>query len=91
VTVARLKLRVSPKAASNALVGWHGEALKLRVTAAPERGKANAAVVELLAGALGIPQQRVQLVKGETAQDKIVEIHGFDAAALREALSRVLR
>lgn len=88
---ARLRLRVTPKAADERLVGWHGEAFKLRVTAAPERGKANAAVIALLAGRLGLPRGAVRVVQGETAQDKTVEIDGFDDAGLRARLDDCLR
>ena len=48
--VTRLRLRVSPGAGRSEIVGRHGDAWRVRVAAAPERGKANASVVELLAG-----------------------------------------
>lgn len=86
MSAARLRLRVSPKASSNRLVGWHGEALKLRVTAAPERGKANDAVIALLAEALELPRQAITLVHGETAQDKIVEIAALDEDEIRRRI-----
>lgn len=86
MSAARLRLRVSPKASSNRLVGWHGEALKLRVTAAPERGKANDAVIALLAEALELPRQAITLVHGETAQDKIVEITVLDEDEIRRRI-----
>ena len=90
MSVTRLRLRVSPKAASNRLVGWHGEALKLRVTAAPERGKANDAVIALLAEALALPRQAITLVQGETAQDKIVEIAALEADEIRRRIDSLI-
>lgn len=90
MSVTRLRLRVSPKAASNRLVGWHGEALKLRVTAAPERGKANDAVIALLAEALALPRQAIALVQGETAQDKIVEIAALDEDEIRRRIDSLI-
>jgi uncharacterized protein (TIGR00251 family) len=90
MSVTRLRLRVSPKAASNRLVGWHGEALKLRVTAAPERGKANDAVIALLAEALALPRQAMTLVQGETAQDKIVEIAVLDEDEIRRRIDSLI-
>ncbi|EIT71509.1 MULTISPECIES: DUF167 domain-containing protein [Hydrocarboniphaga] len=87
MSATRLRLRVSPKASSNRLVGWHGEALKLRVTAAPERGKANDAVIGLLAEALDVPRQSITLVHGETAQDKIVEIAALDDGEIKRRIT----
>ncbi len=84
----RLRLRIAPKAARARIMGEHAGALKLAVTEAPERGKANAAVIELLAHALRVPKKNVCIVQGETSQDKVVEIAGFngDAAELERAL-----
>ncbi len=70
----RLRLRVKPKARTTAIVGVHGGALKLSVTAAAERGKANREVIEFLANTLGLPFDAVTIVKGKTSQDKVVEI-----------------
>ena len=74
---ARLRLRVSPGAARARIVGRHGAGWKVRVAAAPERGKANEAVVELLAGTLGVPRRDVSVVSGHTAREKIVELGGL--------------
>jgi len=71
-----LKLRVAPKSAQDAAVGWHGDALKIKVCAAPENGRANAAVVELLAKALDLPKAAVVIVSGQASRDKRVRIHG---------------
>jgi uncharacterized protein YggU (UPF0235/DUF167 family) len=78
----RLDLKVSPKASRDALTGWLGERLKVLVTAAPERGKANAAVEVLLAQALGLPKSKVRVAVGQTAKTKRVEIDGLDSAEL---------
>jgi uncharacterized protein YggU (UPF0235/DUF167 family) len=77
--VTRLRLRVSPGAGRSAVVGRHGAAWKVRVAAAPERGKANDAVVELLAATLALPRPSVRLVSGLGTRDKIVELAGIDA------------
>jgi uncharacterized protein len=73
----RLRLRVSAGAGRTGIVGRHGDAWKLRVTSAPERGRANAAVLRLLADALGVPEHSLALVSGHTSRDKIVELHGL--------------
>jgi uncharacterized protein YggU (UPF0235/DUF167 family) len=57
------------------------------VAAAPERGKANAALVELLADALRVPQARVSVVGGQTARRKIVEIDGLDLGEIERRLA----
>jgi uncharacterized protein len=73
----RLRLRVSPGARSAHIVGRHGDAWKVRVAAAPERGRANDAVCRLLADTLGLPRSGVTLVSGHTARDKVVELDGL--------------
>lgn len=73
----RLRLRVVPGAAKPGVVARYGDAWKVRVAAAPERGAANAAVVELLARTLGVKPQAVRLVSGHGSRDKIVEVDGL--------------
>jgi uncharacterized protein (TIGR00251 family) len=75
----RLRIRVSPGARRTELVGRQGDAWKVRVAAPPERGKANDAVLKLLADALGVPSAEVSLVAGGSGRDKIVELRGLGA------------
>ena len=75
----RLRLRVSPGAARTELVGRHGDSWKVRVAAAPERGRANDAVVGLLADRLHVPRASVSVVSGHASRDKVVELRGLDA------------
>ncbi len=88
--MALLDLKVSPKASRNAVTGFVGEALKVAVTAAPERGKANEAVEELLAEALGLPRSAVRVVAGQTSRNKRLEIAGLEAAEVRRRLRTIL-
>ena len=83
----RLRLRVAPGAAGGQVVGRHGEAWKVRVAAPPEGGRANEAVVRLLAEALSVPHHAVTLVSGLGARDKIVELAGLDPAQIEQRLS----
>lgn len=83
----RLRLRVVPGARRDAILGPHGEALRVAVRAVAEKGRANEAVVRLLAGALGLQADRVVLVAGLGSRDKIAEVRGLGAAELRERLS----
>jgi len=73
----RLRLRVSPGATRTELAGRHGDAWKVRVSAAPERGRANEAVVGLLAERLGVPRASLSVVSGQTSRDKVVELRGL--------------
>jgi uncharacterized protein (TIGR00251 family) len=82
----RLQLRVSPGAATAGIVGRHGGAWKVRVAQAPEHGKANAAVVRLLANALAIRTADVQIVSGHGSRDKTVELKGIDQAEIDRRL-----
>jgi uncharacterized protein YggU (UPF0235/DUF167 family) len=74
----RLLLSVTPGASRDELVGRHGEGWKARVTAAPERGRANDAVIALLAGVLRIDRGSIRVVAGHAARRKVVEIDGVD-------------
>jgi len=75
----RLHLKVVPKSSRDRVAGWVGDRLKVQVTAAPERGKANDAVIDVLAAALGLPRSRVRIVAGATSPLKTVEVDGDDA------------
>jgi len=85
-----LILRVSPKSSSDAILGWHGEALKVKVRAAPENGRANAAVIAVLSGALNIPQKSVTIESGQTSRNKRVRIHGLGSVAVKARLDALL-
>jgi uncharacterized protein (TIGR00251 family) len=83
----RLRLRVSPGATRAGVVGRYGQAWKVRVAAPPEGGRANDAVVRLLADTLSVPRDAVKLVSGQSARDKIVELTGIDEAQTERRLS----
>ncbi len=68
-----LMLRVTPNAGADALTIGDG-IVQMRVTATPEAGKANAAVLALLAKALGVPKSALSIVRGETGRDKRVRL-----------------
>ena len=72
-------MRVTPKAVRDEIAGWRGSELSVRVTAAPDAGKANAAVCAVLARALGVPKTRVQVVRGFAARHKAIEVEGLSA------------
>jgi uncharacterized protein (TIGR00251 family) len=83
---ATLRIRVRARASRNHVeVSVEGE-VRVYVTAAPESGKANEAIIALLAKTLGVGRRSVTLVKGHTARDKVFSIEGVDA---EEAMSRL--
>ncbi|WP_415182405.1 DUF167 domain-containing protein [Phaeovulum sp.] len=70
---AEIAVRVTPKASRNAVLAGE-EGLRVYVTVVPEDGKANAAVVKLLAKALGVAKTRLVLIRGATSRDKVFRL-----------------
>jgi uncharacterized protein (TIGR00251 family) len=83
----RLRLRVSPGAGRTEVVGRLGEAWKVKVNAAPERGRANEAVLRLLSDRLGLPRSELTLVSGRTGREKVVELRGLGPAEVARRLA----
>lgn len=88
-----LSVRLTPKGGRDAVDGVEimsdgKPVLKARVRAAPEDGKANAALVELIARALRVPRSCIEIAAGHTSRVKTLEISG-DGAELAEALAKV--
>ena len=79
-------VKVVPGASRDSVAGPYGDALKVRVAAPPEAGAANAAVVRLLAGALGVPVANVGIVQGHATPRKRVRVVGVTAAGARDKL-----
>ena len=69
-----LNLRVQPRAVRNEVVGMAGGVLRVRVTAPPEGGRANQAVMKLLAERLGVPKSSIRIVRGLTYRSKVVHV-----------------
>jgi uncharacterized protein (TIGR00251 family) len=84
---ASLRVRAQPGAKKDALLGEHAGALRVGVTAAPERGKANQAIIELLARSLGVRRAEINLLTGGASRDKRFLIKGISAADLVTRLS----
>jgi uncharacterized protein (TIGR00251 family) len=85
--LTRVRLRVAPGATRAGVVGRHGDAWKVRVAAPAEAGRANDAVVRLLADTLALPRASVTLVSGHSARDKIVELAGLEPGDVERRLS----
>jgi uncharacterized protein (TIGR00251 family) len=83
---ATLPLRVQPKAKRNAVLGEQGGALKVSVTAPPEDGRANDAVLALLREAFGLARSQLALLSGQTNRNKVVLVRGLTARQLSELI-----
>jgi uncharacterized protein (TIGR00251 family) len=82
-----LQVRVSPGASRSAVLARHGAGWKVRVAAAPEHGRANEAVVRLLADALAVHARDVEIVSGPGSRDKIVALAGLDPDEIERRLA----
>jgi len=81
-----LSIYVQPKAKRVGIVGEHGQRIKVAVSAPPEGGKANAAVVKLLASALGVSRGQVELIRGTTSRSKDLRVSGVTLDEASECL-----
>ena len=86
MTSARINVYVQPRSSKNEIVGMHGDALKIRLTAPPVDNAANTALIEFIAGKVGVPKASVRVVAGATNRRKVVEIAGVALAAVTAAL-----
>jgi uncharacterized protein (TIGR00251 family) len=81
------EVRVVPRSRRDEITGLYGEALKIRLTAPPVDGKANRALVELLADRLSVPRAAIEIISGHASRHKVVRVSGVSAdqvQALRE-------
>ena len=85
-----LAVRVKPGAKRAGLLGWHGEALKVAVRAAPERGRANEELLGLLATSLAVPVSALEIASGATSREKRIQILGLEAGELRRRIDAAL-
>ena len=81
-------VRVQPRSNENALVGWSGDIVKVRVTAPPVEGAANTACLSVLSKLLDVPLTHVSLIKGERSRNKDVRILGLTEDQVQDRLGR---
>lgn len=79
-------VRVVPRASRNEIVGVHGDALKVRLTAPPVEGRANEALIAFLAQWLGVRKSQVEIVAGATSRRKMIRVIGLLAQEVEERL-----
>ncbi len=87
---ARIRVRITPRAGRDAIAGWRGETLLVRVAAPPVEGEANAALVRLLARTLGLPKSAVSVIVGAKGREKTVAVEGLDEAEALRRLRKVM-
>ncbi|WP_339873212.1 DUF167 family protein [uncultured Brevundimonas sp.] len=92
--MAHLAVRLTPGAAADRIDGWDVDAegrpvLKVRVRARPVEGEANAALLTLLARALGVSKSAVSLQRGGQSRLKMIQVDGLDDARMRANLTRL--
>jgi uncharacterized protein (TIGR00251 family) len=85
-----VRVRAYPGARRNAIVGAQGGALKVAVTAPPDKGRANDSIVLLLADSLGLKRSQVELVSGATSRAKRFLVRNMTAEELRKTLQGLL-
>lgn len=73
-----IKVKVITKSSQNKVVGFEGDVLKVKCTAAPEKGKANAAVIALLSKHFKVPKRAITILKGKKEPRKIIEIQEIE-------------
>ena len=88
--MASLTIKVIPGASRDKISGRLGDAIKVQVSAPAERGKANEAVIKLIADTLGLRANQIQIVKGHAQPRKTVEISGIEQVELDRRVSSLL-
>lgn len=86
-----LSFRIQPKASRNEVVGLHGDAYKVALTAPPVKGEANKELIRYLAKRLGVPKSKLQILHGESGRNKMLRIEGIEeneAKRMLEAISK---
>jgi uncharacterized protein (TIGR00251 family) len=81
-----LAVKAAPNAPRSAIVGWLGDALKIRIHAPALEGRANDALCEFLADELGLPRRAVTLARGDKSRQKLVRIAGLALADVKTKL-----
>lgn len=88
----RISVRVQPRASANQLYGIDDDGVaRVRVTAAPADGKANEAVIKVLAKALGVARGEIVIVRGAKYRTKLIEVGGLSEQELEARLRAVVK
>jgi uncharacterized protein (TIGR00251 family) len=86
----KLQIKVTPSSSKDCIVGWLENALKIKVKAPADRGKANKAVIKLLERNLELAKGSISITNGTTSGNKIIEIDAINDDAIHQKLSAIL-
>ena len=77
-----LNIKLIPRSSKNEIIGWQADGrLKIKITAPPVDGRANAALIEFLAKHFRVPKSTIEMVRGTTIPEKTVRLHTLDETA----------
>lgn len=89
--MVRIAVHVTPGARDDAIVGWEGDVLRVKVRARPEKGHANQALIDLLARRLGVAPGSLTIVRGASSRHKLVKVDGLTEDFVRRVLGDTQR
>jgi len=89
VKAARIEVKVIPGSSRNS-IEIEDDKIKVKLTTAPEKGKANAMLIDMLSKTLKIPKSSFSIVKGKSSRKKIISVEGFDKSYIIKKLSKNL-
>ena len=81
-----LRIHLTPRSARDEVLSLEDDILRARVTAPPVEGRANEALLRLLAETLGVPRASLRIVRGQRSREKLVAVEGLDAAEVKRRL-----
>ncbi|MGD9033728.1 MAG: DUF167 domain-containing protein [Desulfobacteraceae bacterium] len=84
----RIRVKVLPRSSSNQVIGKEGDVFKVKLTSPPVEGKANKALIELLAKRLRIAKGRIEIISGKSSRLKTVRISGLSLEDITQVLNR---
>jgi len=85
-TEALIRVKVTPRSSKNQVAGKEKDFYRVKLTDPPVEGRANKALIALLAEKLGVPKRSIEITGGKTSRTKTVRVHGVSEAAARQAL-----
>lgn len=81
-----INFRIQPGARRNEISGEYGNGIKVRLTAPPEQGKANQALISLLAEKTRLKENQISIIRGHTSRNKVVVFNGIEETEVRKKL-----
>jgi uncharacterized protein (TIGR00251 family) len=88
INQVHIKVKVLPKSSTNQIIGQEGDLFKVKLTSPPVEGKANKALIELLAKRLSIAKKRIEIISGKRSRLKTVRISGLSLEDITQVLNR---